>query len=237
MANLKLNCGSLMLYQFPKGFCIMKLNVLFVGNSLLHHAPYDEVSWTGDWGMAASCPEKDYYHIVRKKLCAKYSDIEFNFAENGSFSLERGITKSDTEDYSNLLSQMFEKSLSNMTPDIVALQLGDNCPHESTTDTAYAHAMIETVNFFKSKNQNVTIILCLPWFGEMIDSKHIGTLIAARKTEMPFVDLNKHSLPENMALGLFKHDGVQRHPGNRGMELVALEYEKAISDIIDKKFK
>lgn len=214
----------------------MKMNILFVGNSLLHHAPYDEVSWTGDWGMAASCPEKDYYHIVQKNLRAKYPNIEFDFAENGSFALERGITKSDTEDYSKLLDEMFRDNLSKTVPDIVALQLGDNCPHEDTTDTAYAHTMIETVKFFKEKNPNIEVILCLPWFGGMIDSKHIGTLIASRETECPYVDLTKHYCDENMALGLFEHEGVQKHPGDKGMELVALEYEKAISKIIDEKF-
>ena len=71
----------------------------------------------------------------------------------------------------------------------------------------------------------------------MIDSKHIGTLIAARETMMPFVDLNKLFCPENQALGLFKHNGVQNHPGDRGMWLIAEEYTNAISKIIEKKIK
>ncbi len=213
----------------------MKLNILCVGNSLLHHPPCEDVFWEGDWGMAASCKESDYYHCLQRRLRGKYPDIEFNFHENGSSMLERAITKSDNEDYTSVFENLFGQSLDEMVPDIVTLQLGDNCPHENTTDSAYAHAMIETVKYFQKFNSEVTVIFCLPWYGELIDSKHIGTLIAARETRMPFVDLTKLFCVENQAIGLFKHNGVQNHPGDRGMWLVSEEYFAAISKIIDTK--
>ena len=214
----------------------MKLNVLCVGNSLLHHTPCQDVFWEGDWGMAASCKENDYYHTLQRMLRGKYPKIEFDFRENGSYLIERAIRKNENEDYTEVLDNLFGESLKVMTPDIVTLQFGDNCPHHETSDTAYANGLIQTVKYFQKHNPDVVVVLCLTWYGEMIDSKHIGTLIASRETEMPFVNLTQFFCVENQAKGLFKHEGVQNHPGDRGMWLIADEYTKAISKIIDSKF-
>ena len=45
-----------------------KVKVLFVGNSITRHAPKADIGWSGDWGMAASCREKDYVHLVVSAL-------------------------------------------------------------------------------------------------------------------------------------------------------------------------
>ncbi len=215
----------------------MKLNILCIGNSLLHHAPYADVFWEGDWGMAASCRDNDYYHTLQRRLSGKYPKIEFVWHENGAGPFENYIkNKNENEDYTEILTTLYGKSLDEAVPDIVTLQMGDNTPHHETTDTAFANAVVQAVRFFQNKNPDVVVILCMPWYGEMIDSKHIGTLIAARETMMPFVDLTKLFCPENQAFGLFKHNGVQNHPGDRGMWLIAEEYTKAISKIIESKF-
>ena len=186
--------------------------------------------------MAASCTENDYYHILQKLLCEKFPDIELEFRENGSYQFESSIKKDENKDYTEVFNGMFGASLEKMTPDIVTLQMGDNCPHHETSDIAYAHAMTEAVGYFQKVNPNVTVVLCLPWYGEMIDSKHIGTLIAARETMMPYVNLNTLFHPENQALGLFEHAGVQNHPGDRGMKLIAESFCETISKIIEFKY-
>ena len=185
--------------------------------------------------MAASCKENDYYHTLQRRLRGKYPDIEFNFRENGSYLIEYAIRKDENKDYTEVLDELFYDSLKAMTPDIVILQFGDNCPHHETSDTAFANGLIKTVEYLQKVNPGVIAILCLTWYGEMIDSKHIGTLIASRETKMPFVNLNQFFKPENQAHGLFKHSVVQKYPGDRGMWLIAEEYFKAISKIIDSK--
>ncbi len=187
--------------------------------------------------MAASCRENDYFHTLQRRLAGKYPNIEFVWRESGAGAFEQHIkNKDENEDYTEILNRLYGVTVNETVPDIVTLQMGDNTPHHETSDMAFANAVIQAVKFFQKKNPNVIVILCMPWYGEMIDSKHIGTLIAARETMMPFVDLNKLFCAENQAHGLFKHSGVQNHPGDRGMWLIAEEYTLAISKIIDSNF-
>ena len=54
-----------------------KLNVLFIGNSITRHAPKESIGWSGNWGMAASCEERDYVHVVVAGLEEKYGPVNF----------------------------------------------------------------------------------------------------------------------------------------------------------------
>ena len=44
------------------------IRVLFVGNSITKHAPKPEIGWTRDCGMAATCLDNDYVHILMKRI-------------------------------------------------------------------------------------------------------------------------------------------------------------------------
>ncbi len=45
-----------------------EIHILCVGNSILRHGNADNIGWHGDWGMAASAEDKDYYHLLQKKV-------------------------------------------------------------------------------------------------------------------------------------------------------------------------
>ena len=42
--------------------------VLFVGNSITLHGPRPQIGWTNNWGMAATARDKDYVHLLQKKM-------------------------------------------------------------------------------------------------------------------------------------------------------------------------
>ena len=44
------------------------IKVLVVGNSIVKHSPASYLGWYGDWGMAATSPDKDFLHVYNKLL-------------------------------------------------------------------------------------------------------------------------------------------------------------------------
>ena len=42
--------------------------VLFVGNSITLHGPRPQIGWTNNWGMAATARDRDYVHLLQKKI-------------------------------------------------------------------------------------------------------------------------------------------------------------------------
>lgn len=58
--------------------------VLFFGNSITRHGPKESIGWSGDWGMAASCREKDYVHLVISELDKKYGTVDYCIAQGAS---------------------------------------------------------------------------------------------------------------------------------------------------------
>ena len=59
--------------------------VLFVGNSITKHSVKEEIGWLNDCGMAASCKECDYVHIIAQKLIEKYPQASFGILQAAGF--------------------------------------------------------------------------------------------------------------------------------------------------------
>ncbi|MBQ8759028.1 MAG: hypothetical protein IJZ20_04970, partial [Clostridia bacterium] len=51
--------------------------VLFVGNSITLHDIRPSIGWHLECGMAASAPENDYVHIIKRRVREKDTDAAF----------------------------------------------------------------------------------------------------------------------------------------------------------------
>ncbi len=105
------------------------LRVLFVGNSVTLHGPKPEIGWTRNWGMAASAPEKDYVHLLEKRIRRLDPSAAFSIAQAGQFE------RTFMDDPDVLTSYTWAKTFG---ADIVILFFGANVPaaYEKTASPA-----------------------------------------------------------------------------------------------------
>ena len=185
---------------------IMKL--LCLGNSITRHSPAPQIGWTGDWGMAASCMEKDYVHVLTAKLDAAGKHTETKFENIAEFEREP-----ETYDFSAF------DAYRAWEPEVVVLRICENTPGEKLD--AFGEAYERLISYFEGAKHKPVIFAVGPfWRNDKAEElirlaaeKHPGT---AR-----FVSLSALFSTDYQAIGLFEHAGVAGHPSDRGMEAIA----------------
>lgn len=183
--------------------------LLFVGNSIAWHAPADSIGWTGDWGMAASCPEKDYVHQVAEMVCGVSAPPAVCICQAAAW--ERAY-KTGSEKY-----PLYE-SAREFAADVIVVHLIENCPVEGFDAAEYKAALGGLLAYLNQSGKAEIILTTGFW-------PHVGNpaiLEYAAENALPCVilgDLGQQ--PEMRADGLFEHAGVAAHPGDRGMQAIA----------------
>ena len=64
--------------------------MLFLGNSITLHGPAPQIGWTGNWGLAASAIEKDYVHLLLKRVTAATAATVKSLA-SGCFAFAQSV--------------------------------------------------------------------------------------------------------------------------------------------------
>ncbi|HOV69673.1 MAG TPA: SGNH/GDSL hydrolase family protein [Clostridia bacterium] len=197
--------------------------VLILGNSITRHGPLPEIGWPYNWGMAASCKEKDYVHVLMGKIQAVYKNAEvlyFNIAD-----FERYFYQSEYE-----CAEFVIELANQWKPDLVILRIGECTEDDKARERNYGkyyRGLIERL-----REPGDAIVLCVSCVGR---NKNINDLIheAAVAEGCEYIDISFiDSDPANKALGLFEHGGVAGHPGDLGMRRIA----EAIWDRITKVY-
>lgn len=177
------------------------IKVLIVGNSILRHSPASSIGWYGDWGMAATAPDKDFLHIYNKLL--QESD-KYNYVLIKSKNIagwERDFTYNLNE-YVDITSETY---------DILIVRLGENV----TNSSEYYKALNNMINLFKTQNTKV-IITGLVWENEIRESIHKQIALENGYRYISFQDFRSNS--NNYAWGLYENSGVAAHPSDLGMQ-------------------
>lgn len=193
------------------------IKILFVGNSITKHAPAPEIGWYGNWGMAASCEEKDYVHLVLEALKTKNS-VDYCIAQCAVW--ERNYQESDS-----ILPQYYEKAR-NFEADIIVIRIGENINDIKEKEKLKSAFQKMILYFNKNKNTKI-IITSLFW-----NQKEINEIMKNISDENDYVfcdisDLEKDE--KTMALGCYEHKGICVHPSDYGMKCIA---DKIIDCII-----
>lgn len=194
-----------------------ELNVLVVGNSITYHAPKPELGWSGDWGMAASAPDKDFESLLHKKLDedGKYK-INF-YAKNIAYW---------ENDFHYDLNQFSD--ISGKTYDILIVRLGENVNEKGPEFSNYEQELIKMINHFKSKGTKV-IITGTVWLSPAKDAIQQKV---AKDNGYVYIPLNDFQAePKNYAYGKFPNEQVAAHPSDFGMETLADKIYKQVIEI------
>ena len=187
------------------------VRIVFIGNSITLHGIAPKIGWLHEWGMAASAAEKDFVHIVTRGIEAK-TGRKADVRVRNLARFERGFTNYD---YS------LEQDLVDFAPDYLIIALGENVGALTTQEEQLGYsAAFKTLleGFLKGAKKPKTVVRGVfwpsPWKDEMMAR-------AAKELDVPFLKADLATDDSMMALGLFEHTGVARHPGDKGMEAIA----------------
>ena len=211
---------------FTFGFSAMAgeiKEIAIIGNSIRAHSPAPKIGWNNNWGMAASSQDKDYVHVLYKKVCDKLTKMQ---KDAPKLLLAGGVVEKD-----------FAKWDANAvkTADIIIVQMGDNYRNPVNAEKLQQPYEAMLKDFKGSRDP---IIICVSNWG--INNKMLQLIRDAAKNKgAKFVPLDKLSAdPQNSAKseGNFPNasGGVNWHPGDRGMNAIAEAIWTVLEPEMDK---
>lgn len=167
--------------------------------------------------MAASEPDKDYFHIVSKDLQGRGSTVSCAFQ-----FIPWELQDTDRAETFILLEPYLNEGLN-----LVTIQLGENVKNLNTFQTD----MEELIHYIQNRAPKAQIIVVGDfWSGERSKIQRA----AAMNCNAAFVDLDGLHGKEEYQTGLgafvlgddgieheITHDGVAIHPNDKGMEYIA----------------
>ena len=179
------------------------LKLLFVGNSITHHAPKTEIGWTGSWGMAATSQENDYVHKLTAMARLVVPDLVMDF-------INISPMENDLANVSTLAANSTFKPKIDAKPDIIIFTFGANASDAMTV--ANYKSIVDAFNpQGKAKVIIGTTTLTSPTKLATINSY-------AATYNKPLVVMS--DLTDPMYKGdpnVFTDPGVLSHPGDLGM--------------------
>lgn len=182
---------------------------LFAGNSITLHGIRPDIGWNGEWGMAASAKENDYVHILMKRIRQKHPNAAFCICQVAEWE-RRYKTGEDAYKY--------YENARDFCADVIIARFIENCPADGFDSTVFKKEYARLLDFLDKDKRAKRIITTGFWH-------HPGDSALceyAKENGYPFIllgDLGDNY--EMKALGLFEHEGIANHPGDKGMKAIA----------------
>lgn len=195
---------------------------LAIGNSITQHPVYGDY-WWGEWGMAASSEEKDYFHQVAAAVSEKYE-------ESTTQALNYTIWEKpfyEREDALKYLKGYVTEDL-----DLVTIQLGENLYLEDDEDVEKLDDEYEDlINYIKEHAPNAQIlVLGQFWENGVIDAAKQKACQETASTFVSLAQIQDLSYRVGMDAEVLGADGdthtidnqpVSEHPGDEAMTYIA----------------
>lgn len=198
-----------------------ELRILFVGNSITWHPVKEEIGWLNEWGMAASCEDNDYVHIVMKKIKEDIPGADYKITWAVAWERE----------YWDAVHLVAFREFLNFRPDIIVVKINENVSAANNEEYPYKQYYEKLLDYLNPKGES-QIILCTGFWKMGIIDEAVRCVAAERR--LPLVELNSLDKDEMKATGLFAHAGVAHHPGDKGMMAIAELISAEIQNILEK---
>ena len=180
------------------------LRILILGNSITRHGPKADIGWSGDWGMAASAPEKDYVHRLYQKLTDSGREVYMRIRQSAYW--ERNFREADC-------LSLFANDR-DFDADLIIFRLGDNIIEEDAP--YFEDALCAFMAYLGAKPGKIVFSTC--WWDRPDLDEPIRRI--AKQMQCPCAE-TLCTDPSMKAYGKFEHSGVAAHPGDSGMEMIA----------------
>lgn len=183
--------------------------VLFVGNSITLHGPRPQIGWTNNWGMAASARDKDYVHVLQKKIAAVQPEAQCCLLQVAG-TLERAFYNEDWNCERNF------KWAREFKPDVIVLFFGANVPRDYDTGVrktarSFGDAVDSFLEYLNPDGKALVLISQGFYVRPKLDEEKAAV---AKKRGCVFVNM------EDIRSRKDTH-GRYNHPGDLGMQMIA----------------
>ncbi len=184
--------------------------IMYAGNSITRHGVNESIGWMHDFGMAASSIDKDYVHILTKRVLEKDEHAAFCIAQCSAW--ERAF-------WDDAVYEKFEVA-KNFAPDILIYRLGENVQLGDFEKYDFKEGIRRLLKYLTAENPDAEIIFTTDfWIKVPVDNAIIEVAEEYGKKAHDLGLLGEKD--EMKAIGLFAHSGVAAHPGDKGMEAIA----------------
>ena len=195
--------------------------VMFVGNSITRHAALESIGWFYDWGMAASKKENDYVHKVMSGILKKQPDAAFCVVQAAVW--ECNYTSKDYD--------MWFATAKNFRPDIIICSISANIQDSLFEHDKYVENIDSLLTYLAGGNEDVKIFHSSSFFDNTAKNAAIRSYTEKSGATLVYISDVKND-ESNLAIGQWEHEGIQVHPGDKGMAELATRYLKAIDHLI-----
>ena len=188
------------------------VRILFIGNSITLHAVAPQIGWTNFCGMAATCAERDYVHIVTRS-------IERNTGRKAMVKVENAA--SFERNFKGFNVAVEYKDLVAFRPDYVIIALGENVGHLNGggDEDAFRQAFSNLVDLFWGNESHPQMVIRGVFWRNKLKDRLMRAV--AQERGIPFVSADFSDDPGMVAGKSFWHKGVGNHPSDAGMEQIA----------------
>jgi hypothetical protein len=182
--------------------------IVILGNSITQHFEYRSLGWYKNCGMAASCTEKDFVHLLIAKAQQVNPQVQVKYGRIGDFE----------PNFPNYDINLF-KDYIDFKPDLIIIRMGENVDDEKAVTMGLRNHIVRLVEDLRKDKDVVICVTNSFWPNRYINQE---ILESCKMGKYIFVDIaDLYNDRSNTADGLYRNAAVAAHPSDKGMKNIA----------------